>query len=204
MGSSAADAVLRALLRDLDHAREGTADPESLLAALTALRELRDRMADWEPELITAARAAGTSWADLAPALGVTSRQAAERRYLRLQPTGGNETTAEQRVDTRRDQRAGDRAVSRWAQANAGTLRTLAAHIHGLTDLDAAAREHADRIGNALGDNDPGQLLAPLSEARSHLADHPEVTDRLDSISEQTATLRREAANTRRKGKPNQ
>ncbi|EWC64136.1 hsp18 transcriptional regulator [Actinokineospora spheciospongiae] len=195
-----ADAVLRALLRDLDDARAGTADAESLLGALTALRNLRERMAGWEPELIGAARAAGTSWADLAPALGVTSRQAAERRYLRLQPIEGEETTGEQRVHARRDQRAGDRAVSRWAQDNAGVLRALAAHIHGLDDLGGTAREHADRLGAALGDNDPERLLAPLSDARTHLGDHPELTGRLDSITEQTARLRREAAAARRGG----
>ncbi|WP_424186218.1 HSP18 transcriptional regulator [Actinokineospora sp. G85] len=194
--------MLRGVLRALDKARAGTAEAGSLLAALTALRELRDRMAAWEPELIGAARAAGASWAALAPALGVTSRQAAERRYLRLQPTGGDETTGEQRVHTRRDQRAGDRAVSKWAQDNARTLRTLAAHIHGLDGLDAAAREQADRIGTALGDNDPERLLQPLSEARSHLADRQDLVDRLDSITELTDTVRQEAADSRRAGKP--
>ncbi len=55
-----------------------------MLDGLALLRQIRTELAAWEPELITAARRAGASWTQLAPALGVASRQAAERRYLRL------------------------------------------------------------------------------------------------------------------------
>jgi len=44
-------------------------------------------------ELIGAARAAGISWAELAPAMGVTSRQAAERRYLRVRRGAQDDAT---------------------------------------------------------------------------------------------------------------
>src|SRR5690242_3298882 len=57
------------------------------LTALALLRELRAELATWEPDLIDAARRQGASWEQLAPALGVASRQAAERRYLRLRPS---------------------------------------------------------------------------------------------------------------------
>ena len=99
-------------------ARADTADREQLLTALTGLRLLRDELAAWEPELITAARAVGASWVALAPALGVASRQAAERRYLRLQPSHTGEKTGEARVDAERGRRAGDRAVAEWARRN--------------------------------------------------------------------------------------
>ncbi|MFV2121655.1 type III effector protein, partial [Streptomyces sp. Act-28] len=46
-------------------------DTEDALAALLLLREVRQRLAGWEPVLIEAARAAGASWADLAGPLGV-------------------------------------------------------------------------------------------------------------------------------------
>ena len=85
---------------------------EDVLASLEVLRHLREELAGWEPELITAARDQGASWARIAPALGVTSRQAAERRYLRLRPTENGEKTGEQRVRAERDKRAGDRAVA--------------------------------------------------------------------------------------------
>src|SRR5689334_24614925 len=61
-------------------------DRSELVAALTALREVRDELASWEPALIAAARSPGGSWAELAPALGVSSRQAGERGLPLLPP----------------------------------------------------------------------------------------------------------------------
>jgi hypothetical protein len=55
--------------------------------ALEALRRLparRARLDADELELIDRARRAGATWADIAGALGLTSRQAAEQRRLRL------------------------------------------------------------------------------------------------------------------------
>ncbi len=92
----------------------------------------------WESGLIETARAAGASWADLADPLGVASRQAAERRYLRLRP-GPEGSTGEQRVRATRDRRAGDRSITTWARENAADLRSLAGRITALADLPAAA-----------------------------------------------------------------
>src|SRR4051812_31799713 len=63
-------------------------DPENALAALLLLRELRTELAGWEAGLVETARAAGATWAELAQPMGVSSRQAAENRYLRLQSAG--------------------------------------------------------------------------------------------------------------------
>ncbi|MFI6007160.1 HSP18 transcriptional regulator, partial [Streptomyces sp. NPDC051366] len=71
--------------------------PHPALAALLVLREVREQLAGWESGLIETARGQGASWADLAGPLGVASRQAAERRYLRLRP-GTAGSTGEQRV----------------------------------------------------------------------------------------------------------
>lgn len=180
-------------------ARAGTADRERLLKALSDLRVLREELAGWEPELITAARTAGASWVALAPALGVASRQAAERRYLRLQPSDTGEKTGEARVDAERDRRAGDRAVADWARRNSASLRKLAGRVSALDGLDAAAQESADRLGAALGDDDPATLLPPLVAARTHLAgDHAGLAEELGEISEETDRLRRDAAGNRR------
>jgi hypothetical protein len=169
---------LEAVLDELD-----TADADSLIEALSVLRELRLRLAAWEPELITAARAAGASWARLAPALGVTSRQAAERRYLRLRPTKTGETTGEARVQATRDRRAGERAVTRWARTNAAELRQLAGQISGLPGLSPEARRHADQVGAALAGDDAATLLGPLAKVRSHLVtDHPSLADRITAV----------------------
>jgi hypothetical protein len=55
--------------------------------ALESLREIpasRARLDSTELELIDQARRAGATWADIASALGLSSRQAAEQRRLRL------------------------------------------------------------------------------------------------------------------------
>jgi hypothetical protein len=141
------------------------------LAALTALRELRDHLDALEPELIAAARAAGVNWADLAPVLGVASRQAAERRYLRLRRprTGEAGLTGDERVLAERDRRAGDRAVTAWARSNGADLRRLAGQISALTDLGPDAQPTLDRLHAALGDADATALPGLLAHAEEHL-----------------------------------
>ncbi|WP_439381621.1 HSP18 transcriptional regulator [Amycolatopsis lexingtonensis] len=193
-----ADAVRR--IHDVvEAARSGTASQDRLLAALTGLRLLREELAGWEPELITAAREAGASWVALAPALGVASRQAAERRYLRLQPSDTGERTGEARVGAERDRRAGDRAVADWARRNSADLRRLAGQVSALDGLGPAAQESADRIGAALADDDPATLLPPLAAAQSHLTgEHPGLAERVGEIAEHTDQLRRDAAGNRR------
>ena len=166
-------------------------DRSELVAALTALREVRDELASWEPALIAAARSAGVSWAELAPALGVSSRQAAERRFLRLQPSGDQDRrTGEERVRDERDRRAGDRAVAEWARRNSGELRLLAGRIGALEGLPAEAQRQVDVVQDALGDDDVSALVDRLAEAGSHLG-HTEsqlaeqvrsVTDRVDRV----------------------
>ncbi|WP_374109171.1 type III effector protein [Streptomyces sp. CC228A] len=170
-------------------AGQGEASPaEQALAALLLLRLTRERLAGWETRLIEAARHAGASWTDLAAPLGVASRQAAERRYLRLRP-GAPGTTGEQRVQATRDRRASDRRVAAWARDNASRLRQLAGQLSALDDLPDETRT---LLGRALGDHDPAALLAPLADARAHLdGGHAELRGRLDAVSEHTAGLRR-------------
>lgn len=166
------------------------ASAEEALAALLMLRELRDQLAGWEPGLIEAARAAGSSWADLAHPLGVASRQAAERRYLRVRP-GTPGTTGEQRVQATRNRRAADRTVNAWARTNAAELRQLAGQITALTDLPARARTPLARLADALADNDAALLIAPLADAHLHLeANHPDLAARIDTITHHTNQLR--------------
>ncbi|MFI5705141.1 type III effector protein [Streptomyces xanthochromogenes] len=171
-------------------AGDGRASAEQALAALLLLRELRDQLAGWEPGLIEAARAAGSSWADLAGPLGVASRQAAERRYLRVRPGAPGET-GEQRVQATRDRRAADRTITAWARANAGELRQLAGQITALTDLPARARTSLASLTDTLGDNDAARLIAPLADTRIHLeADHPDLAARVTTITNHAEQLR--------------
>ncbi|WP_328374692.1 type III effector protein [Streptomyces sp. NBC_00440] len=170
---------------------EGTqASSEEALAALLMLRELREQLAEWEPGLIEAARDAGTSWADLAHPLGVASRQAAERRYLRVRP-GAPGTTGEQRVQATRDDRAADRSVTAWARDNAADLRQLAGQITALTDLPAPAHTPRENLAEALADNDAANLIKPLADTHTYLAaGHPDLAARIDIITHNADRLR--------------
>jgi hypothetical protein len=166
--------------------------PADLLAALTVLRHLRDELTAWEPRLITAARRQGVSWAELAPALGVTSRQAAERRYLRLHPSATGEQTGEERVQAERTKRAGNRAVAAWARQNSSALRQLAGQISALEGLSGAAQQHVDLVHQALADNDAATLLSPLADTQAHLeATHAGLAEQIKSVTDHTEQLRR-------------
>ncbi|SFN65796.1 hypothetical protein SAMN04487980_102757 [Streptomyces sp. cf124] len=173
------------------------ASSQQTLAALLMLREARDQLAEWEAGLIEAAREAGASWADLAHPLGVSSRQAAERRYLRVRP-GRPGSTGEQRVQATRDRRAADRSVSAWARANAADLRGLAGRITALTDLPAAARTPVVELTTALADDDAAALIAPLADTHAYLTpSHPEIAARVDDITRHTDGLRRKSTDKR-------
>lgn len=186
----AAAAALNAIddaLRDAQRESPDTPEdpgpgPEQALATLMLLRQVRERLAGWETGLIETARDAGASWADLAHPLGVASRQAAERRYLRGRP-GAAGTTGEQRVTATRQARAAERTTATWARANAADLRRLAGQITALADLPPAARRPLDELHAALAHDDPADLVAPLTAARPHLAAaHPDLAARLDAL----------------------
>ncbi len=172
---------------------EDTSTGGEVLEALVLVRDLRERLSGWEPRLIEAARAAGISWIQLAPALGVTSRQAAERRYLRLSPHASQpELNGEQRVQAARDQRAGDRAVAVWARDNAADIRRLAGQVASLDGLDGQTQASVDAVHDALGNNDSAALLGPLAAAGEQLTEnHPALADRISEIGARTDAARR-------------
>ncbi|MFC5854441.1 type III effector protein [Streptomyces chlorus] len=173
------------------------AGSEQALAVLLLLREVRDQLAGWEPGLIEEAREAGAGWADLAHPLGVSSRQAAERRYLRVRP-GNPGSTGEQRVRATRDRRAADRTVTAWARVNATDLRRLVGRITALTDLPAAARASLAELTAALADNDAATLVGLLTATHTHLAsDHPDLAARVDDVARHTDRLRRHSGDQR-------
>lgn len=174
------------------------ADHEQLLGALQTLHGIRALLDQWEPALITAARARGVTWAQIAPALGLASRQAAERRYLRLAPqaAGQSGTTREHRVQATRDQRSGDRAVADWARDNAAALRQLAGQISALdssleSGLDAATRSSVERVRAALGHADAAELVDPLTAAGPPLStSHPGLADQITALGEAADQIR--------------
>ncbi|MFE9911133.1 type III effector protein [Streptomyces clavifer] len=191
----AAAAALEAINGELGAARHEAAGahgapvagPEQALASLLLLRQIREQLSGWETGLIETARHAGASWADLAHPLGVASRQAAERRYLRNRP-GAAGTTGEQRVQATRERRAADRTVTSWARHHAADLRRLAGQITALTDLPTAARQSLGALDAALANDDPATLIQPLNAARPHLTTHPELVTRLDTLTDSATT----------------
>ena len=181
-------------LANLGKAILAAIDDEDFLTALRHLHRLRDAADELEPALIDAARRTGASWQALAPALGVASRQAAERRYLRLVPATAEQvgSTRDQRVRQVRDRRAGTRAVNDWASDNTADLRRLAAQITILDDLNPASAEDISRLNDALGDADASALPALLAAARQHLHGHPALLQRIDTVAADTARVRNE------------
>jgi hypothetical protein len=179
---------------------------QEALAAVMLLRGLRTELAGWEAGLVESARAAGATWADLAPPMGVASRQAAENRYLRLRPaptapqpaiTAATATGAE-RVKAVRDHRAAERTVAAWARTNAADLRVLAAQICALPDLAPQARPAQNAVRTALATADVADLITPLAQMRPHLGTaHHDLTTRLAELTEHTDQLRH-ASNRRR------
>lgn len=193
----AIDAAVRTARTAGEAPSSSRAEREQVLASLLLLREVREQLAGWETSLIETAREAGASWADLAGPLGVASRQAAERRYLRLRP-GAHGTTGEQRVKATRDSRAADRTISAWARANAADLRTLAEQITVLADLPAAARATLGELRQALADDDAARLVSPLAAIRIHLgAGHSDLGERIDCLTRHTVRLRQDTTTRR-------
>ncbi|MFG2287096.1 type III effector protein [Streptomyces sp. NPDC048595] len=183
LAAAAALAAIDDALREAQHETPDAAGPgsEQALASLMLLRQVREQLAGWETGLIETARDAGASWADLAGPLGVASRQAAERRYLRGRP-GAVGTTGEQRVTATRQARAAERATATWARANAADLRRLAGQIT-LAHLGPEARSAQATLHAALGAADAAELIAPLAGMRPYLdARHTSLVESLDAL----------------------
>ncbi|MFD2083514.1 hypothetical protein SAMN05421678_12033 [Actinopolymorpha cephalotaxi] len=191
---AAAEAMadLADLMTRLGQADKGP-DGQVMLEALGTLRRLRDQLAAWEPALIEAARTQGLTWTEIAPALGLASRQAAERRFLRLNPQAGDQaaTTHEERVQTTRDRRSGDRAVAAWARDHAAQLRELAGQITALPVRDQGGRATREAVHTALGNDDAATLLAPLRAVEPALRrKHRALAERIASLDETTDRIR--------------
>ncbi|MFB7739750.1 type III effector protein [Streptomyces sp. NPDC056112] len=184
LAAAAALAAIGDALRDAQHETPDAVGPgpEQALASLMLLRQVREQLAGWETGLIETARHAGASWADLAGPLGVASRQAAERRYLRGRP-GAVGTTGEQRVTATRQARAAERATATWARANAADLRRLAGQITALAHLAPEARSAQAALHAALGAADAAELIAPLTGMRPYLdARHTGLIESLEDL----------------------
>ncbi|MEV0720268.1 hypothetical protein [Asanoa sp. NPDC050611] len=190
MDSKAAVGALEQAMTDAAERTKGIPVAD-ILAALVVLRRVRAQLDGWERQLIAGARHAGASWAQLAPALGVASRQAAERRFLRLAPdSGGGPTTRDQRVLAVRDQRAADRAVEDWARAEGADLRQLAGLVSAVEELGPAAQPSLDELHRAIGADDAAVLLPLLAAAGRHLPAGHTLAGRIAGVAAQAQRIR--------------
>lgn len=104
--------------------RDGSPELNSALTALGGVPALRSDLDALERATIDAARRAGASWNDVAAALGVGSRQAAEQRRLRLGgiPRGESAPSA---TSAARIRRRRQRDVDAWAGEAVIALRSV-------------------------------------------------------------------------------
>ncbi|MEE6262007.1 hypothetical protein [Plantactinospora sonchi] len=166
---------------------EGQSDP---LAALQLLGEVRSGLDETERCLIEAARQTGASWARIAAALGLGSRQAAEQRWLRLSADSGRDPARSRTLRERQ------RSVDNRYGATVAGLRATVLAVHrelsaapGWDELHPLARLARTTLGFAR-DAEGGALFALATQAVADLDAVP--ADRLPGWSATTLeSLRR-------------
>jgi hypothetical protein len=147
---------------------EGDLQPDAtepeILAALLAIRMLREKLDHDELKLITLARTKRITWARIAEWQELSGRQAAERRHLQLgrayiRPDGTVPTTQNERVEYARDLRS-RRAERQWVRNNMARIRRVAAQLADIEDLQQRVdSSHEARIMGAIrhGQDTPPQ-----------------------------------------------
>jgi hypothetical protein len=170
------------MLRQYEAVLAAAAGRGGALEALRLLPSVRARLDAAELTLIEGARESGVSWARIAAALGLSSRQAAEQRYLRLHGDDGDEgrDAAEARSSRERQRKVDTpygEEVARLRTAARSARRRLAADPDwdGRHPRAALVRDTIALAGTAA----PGPMFALL-----HLA----VAD-LRTIAPDVATL---------------
>lgn len=144
----------------------GRAEP---LAALHLLGALRKSLDDAERQLLESARDQRASWAQIATSLGLSSRQAAEQRWLRL--SGGvNRDPDRVRTDRRRQ-----RTIDTPYGPEIGRLRATVLAVHRQLAADPHPANQHPRAGLArttlamAASAEPGALFALATQAVADL-----------------------------------
>lgn len=149
-----------------------------LLAALAGMAALRRELDEIERDLIQDARDSGVSWARIATALELASRQAAEQRMLRLQGERGRDPGWARSSRARRAEQERPAILDDLAKAADAAHRELRARADPgpRVSLAAATLRQArlaspgslfDLVGRALADlgDDTGPALVALRYA---------------------------------------
>jgi hypothetical protein len=178
---------------------EGLLQPDAtereILAALLAIRMLREKLDHDELKLTTLARSKRITWARIAEAQELSGRQAAERRHLQLaraytRPDGTVPATQSERVEYARSLRS-RRAEREWALNNAARIRRTAAQLAAIGNLQQRVDNsheakiiHAIRHGAGTPPEPPRQplvwpnaLRACVAEDKHFRTSPPSLTD---------------------------
>ncbi|MCX4740804.1 hypothetical protein [Streptomyces antibioticus] len=140
------------------------ATESEILAALLAVRMLREKLDHDELKLTTLARTKRITWARIAEWQELSGRQAAERRHLQLgraytRPDGTVPATQSERVEYARALRS-RRAERQWALSSAARIRRVAGQLAAVEDLQQRVDgSHEARIMHAIrqGEEPPPQ-----------------------------------------------
>jgi hypothetical protein len=167
-------------------------DRTEVLAALAAVPQLRRDLDGIEGALVDAARECGAGWPEIAAALGLRSRQAAEQRRLRLAGAAPGRDPGEARARRLR-QRSVDISTGEEIVALRAAVRELANAVDRGTDWDRHGRvDLVRRTLLAAVDAEPGALvdlarLAVADLATDDLAELPggaAIAQRLERVRE--------------------
>ncbi|MET8816447.1 hypothetical protein ABZW47_31160 [Streptomyces sp. NPDC004549] len=121
-----------------------------VLAALLAIRMLREKLDYDEWRLAALARSRRITWARIAEWQELSGRQAAERRHLQLgrpapRDGGPSDATQSERVEHARARRARS-AERQWAMNNAERIRRTAMHLAAVEDLQQRVEKSQEAV----------------------------------------------------------
>lgn len=159
-----------------------------VLDTLRVVRELRDALDRQELGLMRIGRKRSVTWQQMADALGLGSRQAAEQRRQRLEAgvagDGRNEVAARASSKARTDE-------ARWFADNRTSIEQLAGILALTSFRSPAAQDDAESLADLLADDEPftGQLLTWISQILDELARTGEVLPGLHSVLEDAGHL---------------
>jgi hypothetical protein len=143
--------------------------PQHSVATLAGLANLRSELDRLERDLIASARDHGASWSQIAAALGLRSRQAAEQRWLRLNANDGR-SPAPARLERRR-QRGVDELAGPAMLTLRSAVRVALRGIEADPGWDALD-PRADLVRNTLDtavQAPPGAMFSLVSQAMEDL-----------------------------------
>jgi hypothetical protein len=169
-----------------------------VIDALAVVRELREALDRHELGLMLIGRRVNLTWRAMADALGMSSRQAGQQRYQRLDAGQQRYQELEDGITGNRRSEVAARAISRgrtaeerWFARNRGAVEELAEILASASYDSPAARDDAESLAEILADPErpTGSLLAWIGQVLEGLERAGEVPDGLGALLEDAGRL---------------